>query len=151
MERVNLSGSRVHTSIRPNAKLWAWFVDYCRKMGSSTCRELDDYLLGLYTMVEHVPHEALLKNTVTNVYVHPVRNILRVRRRRVEYVEDEEVLEMRLSGSPERCAVCGLPSYARGTNEDETQVWLCKTHFRESKRHGAFIGWLPVKDFREQS
>ena len=142
--RVDLSGPRVHTSIRPNAKLWGWFVGYCRKISSSTCRELDDYLLGLYSYVKHVPHNALLKRHVTNVTVSPVRNIMRVRRRRVEYVNDDEVLDQRVTGSRLKCDVCGQLSYARGIAEDDSQVWLCRQHFLLKKR--SFKGYRYVKD-----
>ncbi len=126
--------------------LWAWFVGYCSKISSSTCREIDDYLLGLYTAFGHVPHQTLLKSPTVNVTVNPVRNILRVRRVKREYldeVEDDRVSSV-VEGSKDSCAVCGSPSFARVTRKDGSRAFLCKKHFNV-ERHW-LLGWAYVKE-----
>ncbi len=81
------SGRRVHTSIRVDEGLWKAFKKAVSAKGLSTCEILENLLLAL-TVGLSVENKRVAQPTTINVYPSFVKYVRRVRRARVEYVEE---------------------------------------------------------------
>ena len=95
---IRASGVRKHTSFRCDSGLWDAFKKLCLANGLSTCEILERLILGvcvgLTAKTERVAHP-----TTINVYAEIPKFVRRVRRARVEYVDE------RVEGSRFYCAL----------------------------------------------
>jgi hypothetical protein len=84
---IRASGVRKHTSFRCDSGLWEAFKKLCSANGLSTCEILERLILGvcvgLSAKTERVAHP-----TTINVYCEIPKFVRRVRRARVEYVDE---------------------------------------------------------------
>ena len=84
---IRASGVRKHTSFRCDSGLWDAFKKLCLANGLSTCEILERLILGvcvgLTAKTERVAHP-----TTINVYAEIPKFVRRVRRARVEYVDE---------------------------------------------------------------
>lgn len=138
---------RLPRSFRVDIGLWEALKPELKRRYGSICRGIEVFGAAV---LHNDAEKVYLCNTVNPLTIN--QTVVREMRPRRKLVVDEvadEVLEKPVSGSPEKCAVCDRPSYAKCINKDDSVVWLCRKHFREQKR--SFKGWLSVKDFRERS
>jgi len=81
------SGRRIHTSIRVDSGLWEAFKKAVSAKGASTCEILENLILAL-TVGLTVENKRVAQPTTINVYPSFVKYVRRVRRSRVEYVDE---------------------------------------------------------------
>jgi len=100
---IRASGVRKHTSFRCDSGLWNAFKRLCSANGLSTCEILERLILGvcvgLTAKTERVAHP-----TTINVYAEIPKFVKRVRRAKVEYV-DERVEDSRFYCALKDCHV----------------------------------------------
>jgi len=138
-------GRREVTSIRLDTDLYHAFKPVAMHYFGSVCRPMECFMASVLGLAKE---GVSFSNTITiEGGLHVERN-LRPRRKLVvdESIVDDEVLNQPVSGSREKCAICGQPSYVRCINKDDSQVWLCRQHFKKQRR--SFRSWRPVKAAR---
>jgi hypothetical protein len=90
---IRPSGVRKPTSIRVDTGLWEAFKRTLSQKGLSTCEILEKIILGLTVGIK-ASEEHVIRSTTINVYAEIPKFVRRVRRARVEYV-DERVEDSR--------------------------------------------------------
>ena len=125
-----LHGGRTVVSLRMKPEVKEAFSRRCRQLGLSTCHVaeglISGWLMGIGEQVELVNHCP----TINQVLVRDV-----VRRRRVAYVYDDDVVREK-----EFCVVCGAPAFGMVFEGKKSQV-LCMAHFTGTKHKGGVTGW----------
>jgi len=84
---IKASGVRKPTSIRVDTGLWEAFKKTLSRKGLSTCEILEKIILGLTVGIK-VSEERVVHPTTINVYAEIPKFVRRVRRARVEYVDE---------------------------------------------------------------
>lgn len=147
-----LGGPTVHLSFDCPKNLRTAFNRATESVGQATCFVLRGFMQA-YIVAQHYRQACFpkalepvnIENLIMPTYVKErVRRVKVVDK--VEYIDEDEVLEKPVSGSPEKCAVCSRPSYAKVVLKDDSEMWLCRRHFLDKKRN--FKGVHYVKDVR---
>jgi hypothetical protein len=86
---IRASGVRKHTSFRCDSGLWEAFKKLCLANGLSTCEVLERLILGVCVGLS-AKTERVAQPTTINVYAEIPKFVKRVRRARVEYVDERE-------------------------------------------------------------
>ena len=86
---IGYSGVRKPTSIRVDTGLWEAFKKTVSRKGLSTCEILEKIILGLTVGIK-VSEESVIHPTTINVYAEIPKFVRRVRRAKVEYVDERE-------------------------------------------------------------
>jgi hypothetical protein len=86
---IRASGVRKHTSFRCDSGLWDAFKKLCLANGLSTCEILERLILGVCVGLS-AKTERVAQPTTINVYAEIPKFVKRVRRARVEYVDERE-------------------------------------------------------------
>jgi hypothetical protein len=86
---IRASGVRKHTSFRCDSGLWEAFKKLCSANGLSTCEILERLILGVCVGLS-AKTERVAQPTTINVYAEIPKFVRRVRRARVEYVDERE-------------------------------------------------------------
>jgi hypothetical protein len=84
---IRPSGVRKPTSIRVDTGLWEAFKRTLSQKGLSTCEILEKIILGLTVGIK-ASEEHVIRPTTINVYCEIPKFVRRVRRARVEYVDE---------------------------------------------------------------
>jgi hypothetical protein len=84
---IRPSGVRKPTSIRVDTGLWEAFKKTLSQKGLSTCEILENIILGLTVGIK-ASEEHVIRSTTINVYAEIPKFVKRVRRARVEYVDE---------------------------------------------------------------
>ena len=84
---IRASGVRKHTSFRCDSGLWEAFKKLCSANGLSTCEILERLILGVCVGLS-AKTERVAQPTTINVYAEIPKFVKRVRRARVEYVDE---------------------------------------------------------------
>ena len=103
MYYIRPSGVRKPTSIRVDTGLWEAFKRTLSQKGLSTCEILEKIILGLTVGIK-ASEEHVIRPTTINVYAEIPKFVRRVRRARVEYV-DERVEDSRFYCALKDCHV----------------------------------------------
>jgi len=88
---IRASGVRKPTTIRVDTGLWEAFKKTLSQKGLSTCEILEHFILGVTVGIKALENKCNTqpnKPTTINVYVEIPRFVRRVRRARVEYVDE---------------------------------------------------------------
>jgi len=139
-----VSGVREPISIRIDTGLYARFKPLAKRVHGSVCRSIELYITTLIESVETGVHFSHTERPINIDKIVIERNLRP--RRKLEFedsFEDHEISSV-VEGSRDSCAVCGRPSFARGINKDGSRVFLCRSHFRDWKKH--FVSWAYVKE-----